>query len=137
MQVVSQKISAVHASVAVKDSKIGRFLPFGDVFRFYEIEDNCHSIFVVLAYRTLVGRSRVGANGAMRIFGMFGRLEIRDGDKGLGESRMLILIIFDSSVLITIKPRLYVNLFPDNLIDVFDRRFRFGTRLILVAIFNC
>ena len=68
MQVVSKKISAVHAAVPIENSEISRLLPLPHhVFRFCKVEDDCHSIFIILPHWTLVSRGRVGADGAVTV----------------------------------------------------------------------
>lgn len=68
MQVVPKKISAVHAAVPIENSEIGWLLPLPHhVFRLCKVEDDCHSIFIVLPHRTLVSRGRVSADGAMTV----------------------------------------------------------------------
>jgi hypothetical protein len=73
----------------------------------------------------------------VRIFGVLSGLEVGDRHKGFRESGMLIFVSLDPPLLIAVKAWLYVDLLPDDLIHLFDGRFRFGTRLVLVAVFNC
>lgn len=76
VEVVSEEVGAVHASVAVEHSEVGRLLPFAYMLRLAEVEDDGHSILIILSDGALVGRSRIGSNGAVSIFGVFGRLEV-------------------------------------------------------------
>ena len=76
VQVVSQEISAVHASMPVKHSKIGWFFPVRTVFRATEIQNNGHSVLVILAYWTLVRGGGVCSNSAVSVLGVFGGFEV-------------------------------------------------------------
>ena len=81
VQVIPQKISAIHAAVPIEYSKIGRFLPLSyHLLWFREVQDDCHSIFIVLPHWALIGRGGVGSDGSVPVLGVFCRFEIRDGD---------------------------------------------------------
>ena len=123
--------------MAVKYSKIGRFLPISHILRFGEIYYDCHAIFIVLANWPLVGRGRVGSNGPVPIFGVLSRLKVRDRRQSSRQRGVLILKGFDASLLKADNPWLDEDFFPDNLVNLFGWRFRLGARLIFIAIFNC
>ena len=84
MKVVSEEVSTVHATVTVEDSEVGWFSPVSDVFWFGEVEYDGDSVFVVLSDRSLVGGGRVGSDGAVRVFGVFGWFEVADGHEHFG-----------------------------------------------------
>jgi hypothetical protein len=118
MQVVPEKIGAVHAAMAVEDSEVGWLLPVGCVFGLRKIEDDGHSVFVVLAYWPLVGGGRVCPNGAMSILGMLGGFKIADRHKHFRQLWMFVLMSLDASFLNIVALGLYEDFFSDDLIYV-------------------
>lgn len=54
MQIVPQIVSTVGASMTVKYSKIGDFLPFSAVFRLGNVKDDSDSILIVVSDRALI-----------------------------------------------------------------------------------
>jgi len=73
----------------------------------------------------------------MSIFGMLCRLEVRDRNHCLRQSRMLVFVSFYAPLLKMANLGLNENLLTNNLIDLFGWRFRLGAGLVLIAIFNC
>jgi hypothetical protein len=63
----------------IKHSEVSRFLPVTDMLRLGEVEDDGHSIFIVLSNWPLIGGGRIRAYGPMPIFGVFGRFKVGDG----------------------------------------------------------
>lgn len=55
MQIISQEIRAIHASVPIKNSEVGWLLPIADMLRFAKVEDDRYSVFIVLANWPLIG----------------------------------------------------------------------------------
>ncbi len=137
MQIIPQKISTVHASMPIENTKVSRLFPVCNMLRFCKIENDCNSIFVILTNRTLIGGCRVGPYGTMCIFWMLSRLKIWYGKEIFGERRMLVFISFDTSLLKIEIFRLNKNFFSNNFIYLFDWRFRFWSWLILDNILNC
>lgn len=72
--------------MAVKHAEVGGLLPVASshVFGLGEVEDDGDSVLVVLPNWSLVGGGGVGADGAMAVLGMLGRLEVGNGDEYLG-----------------------------------------------------
>lgn len=134
MKVIAKVVGAVHTAMSIEDSKVGRFFPIGGVFRFGEVKDDGNSIFIVLPYGSLVGRGRIGSDGAMSIFRMFGRLEIADRHKHFRQHGMIIFMGFNASFFKMECFRLYENLFSNNFINLLDGGFRFRARLVFVMI---
>lgn len=78
MQIVPQEIRAFHATMPVEHPEIRRLLPVSNVLRLREVQYDGHSVLVVLAHWSLVGGGRVGADGAMAVFGVLSRLKVGD-----------------------------------------------------------
>ena len=76
MEVVSEEVGAVHASVAVEYSEVGRLLPLPYVFGLTKVQNDGHSVLIILSDGALVGRGRIGSDGAVSIFGVLGGLEV-------------------------------------------------------------
>ena len=57
MKVVSQKIRTIHASVSVKYSEVSWLLPVCGMLGLREVENDGHSILIVLPDWSLVGGS--------------------------------------------------------------------------------
>lgn len=124
--------------MSIENSKVSWFFPLGYMFGFCKIEDNGHSILVILTNRALVCWCRVCSDSTMCIFGMFSRLKMWYGKQSFGERRMLILISFDASLLNIKIFRLNKNFFSNDLIDLLHWGFRFRSWLVLVIIIlNC
>ena len=134
MEVISQEISAIHASMPIKYSKISWFLPICSMLRLAKIEYYSNSVLIVLSDRSLISWCRISSNGAMSIFRMFSRLEVGDSHEHFRQHRMVILMSLDASLLEMEGFRLYENLLSDNLINLFDGWFGFGSRLVLIVI---
>jgi hypothetical protein len=67
--------------VSVKNPEIGCFFPLKAVLRFGNVEDDGHSVLIIVANRSLVGRCRVGLNepiGFQRVLRLL-LLEIGNG----------------------------------------------------------
>ena len=54
MEIVSEEVGAVHASVPIEHSEVGRFLPVCCVLGLAEIQYDSYSVLVVLSHRTLI-----------------------------------------------------------------------------------
>lgn len=137
VQVVPEEVSAVHAPVPVEDSKVGRFLPVGGMFWFGKVEDDGHSVLVVLADWPLVGRGRVGSYGAMSILGVLGGLEVTDGHQHLRQQRMVILMGFDAPLFNMEGLGVDEDLLSDDLICMSHWGLGLRTWLVLVAVLDC
>ena len=85
VKVISEKISTIHSSMTIEDSKVSRLFPISCMFRLGKIKNDRDSVFVILSDGALVCRGRVGSNGAMSIFGVFGGFKIADGHEHFGE----------------------------------------------------
>jgi len=84
MQIVSQKVSTIHSSMAIKYSKIRCFFPINTMLWFGNIKYDCDSIFIILSDWALIGRGRVGLNVSIAIFGVFCRLKVGNGYYSFG-----------------------------------------------------
>jgi hypothetical protein len=123
VEVVSEKVRAVHAAVSVEDSEVCRFLPVVDMLRFGKVEDDGYSILIVLSNWSLVGGGRVSAYGPVSVARVFGRFEVGDRQQCLGQRRMFVLICAHSAFLYIEGARLDEDLLSDDFVYVFDRRF--------------
>ena len=69
------------ATVAIVDAEKGAFRPLGTAvllrFRLHDVEDNGHSVFVVVADDALVGVCAVGCDDTVAFGGKFGGLVVR------------------------------------------------------------
>lgn len=137
MQVVAQEVRALHAAVPVEHPEISGLLPVGHVLRLREIEDDGHSVLVVLADGSLVGGGGVCADGAVAVLGVLGGLEVGDGHEDLGQGGVLVLVnahapVFDAEAL-----GLDEYLLADYLVDLLHGRLGLAARLILVGVLDC
>lgn len=78
MQIVPQKIGAVHASMSVKDTKVSCFFPVYVVLGLRNSQNYRHSVLVVLSHRALISGSCESLYIAIRFVREFGWLEVGD-----------------------------------------------------------
>jgi hypothetical protein len=76
MELVSQKVRTLGASMTVIDTKKGASRPVGCFFEFRldDVQDNRDSIFVVIPNNSLVSVSCIGDNDPILFRGIFSRL---------------------------------------------------------------
>jgi hypothetical protein len=84
MEVVSKEVSALHSTMTIEDTEVGRLLPIVDMLWLREIQYDGNSIFVVLSYWSLIGGGGVRAYGPVAIFGVFGWFKIGNGHHNFG-----------------------------------------------------
>lgn len=134
MQIVPQIVSTVSASMTVKHSKIGYLFPFGAVFGLWDVQNDSHTVFVVVPDWALVGGCSVGLDIAVRFDAVLGRLKVGDGQEDFGERRISVFDHFDIPDSQVFVFGVQINLLPDNLVGLSDWRFGFGPWLVLVAV---
>jgi hypothetical protein len=78
VKVVAEEVGAVETTVSIEYTEVCDFFPFDAVLWFGDVKDDGNSVFVVLANRSLVGRSSIGFNESARFFRVFSFLEICD-----------------------------------------------------------
>ena len=79
MQMVSEKISAVHTAMTVEHSEICHLFPLGAPLWLGNVEDDCNSVLVVVSYRPLVCGGRIALDNPIGLETVLGRLEVADG----------------------------------------------------------
>lgn len=137
VQVVPQEIGAIHPAVPIKHPKVGRLLPVGPhVLWLGEIEDDGHSVLVVLPHWALVGGGGVGSDSPVPILAVFGWLEVGDGHEYLGECGVFVLGGPDAACLYVEGLGVDEDLLPDDLVDLFGWRLGLGAWLVLVAVLD-
>jgi hypothetical protein len=137
VQVVPQEISAIHPAVSIEHSEVGWLLPVGPhVLGLGEIEDDGHSVLIVLPHWSLVGGGGVGPDGAVPVLAVLGWLEVGDGDEYFGECGVLVLGGTNAASLYVEGLGLDEDLLPDDLVDLFGWRFGLGARLVLVTVLD-
>ena len=136
MKVIPQEISAVDSSMSVEYSKICCFFPINTMFGLTDIQNDCHSVLVILSNRPLIGRSSIGLDIPIRIFRMLRWLKVADGHQDFRKRGVRILITFEFAFLRTKEFWLEEDFLSDDLILLFDGGFRFGARLIFVIVFR-
>jgi hypothetical protein len=65
MQVISEKIGAQTAPMAIEDSKIGALGPIAFMFRFADIQNDGYSIFVIISNESLVSISGISLDDSI------------------------------------------------------------------------
>ena len=65
MQIVPEVVSAVRASMSIKDSKVGDFLPFSTVFWLGDIKDDSDSILIIVPDRALISGGSISFDMAV------------------------------------------------------------------------
>jgi hypothetical protein len=121
VQIISEVVSAVSASVSIKDSKIGDLLPFSTVFRLGDVKNDSDSILIVISYGALISGCGIGFDMSIRLDTVFGRLKIRDGQQYFRQGRVRV---FDNTNI----PHsqifgfgIQIHFLPNNFIRLSDR----------------
>jgi hypothetical protein len=78
VQIVPEVVGAVSASMSIKDSKIGNFLPFSTVFWLGDVKDDSDSILIVIPDGALICRCSISFDMTIGLETVFGRLKIRN-----------------------------------------------------------
>ena len=84
MQVVPQIVSAVSATMTIKDPKIGYLFPFSAVFRLGNVQNDSYTVFIVVPDWALVCRCGVGFDVPVGFDAVLGRLKVGDGQENFG-----------------------------------------------------
>lgn len=123
--------------MSIKHPKVGWLLPVSShVLGLGEIEDDGHSVLIVLSHWTLVSGGRIGSDGAVPVLAVFGWLEIGDGDEYLRQCGVFVLGGTYAACLDVEGLGMDEDLLPDDLVDLFGWRFGLGAWLILVTVLD-
>ena len=134
MQIIPQVISAIGASMSIKNSKVGDLLPFSAVFGLWDIQNNSHSILIVISDGALICGRGICFDMSIRLDTVFGRLKIRDWQQHFRQGWVGVLdhsYIPHPQILIL---GIQVNFLPHNFIRLPNRRLGLGPRLVLISI---
>ena len=96
MQIVPEVVSAVGSAVSVEHSKVGYFLPLGAVFRLGDVQNDGHTILIVVSDGALICGRGISLDIAIGLDAVLGGLEVGDGQEHFGQG--LIGVLDDANV---------------------------------------
>lgn len=131
MEIISEEISAINASVSIEYPKVSCLFPVSAVLRLANIQYNGNTVLIILSNWPLIGRGWIGTNVSVGILGVLRWLKIWYGIQNFRQRWMLILIDPKFPFLYLKIFSLQINLLSDYLILLSCWRLWFWSRLIL------
>jgi hypothetical protein len=134
VQIVPEVVSAVGPTVPVEHSEVGYFLPLGAVLRLGDVQNDSHTIFIVVSDGALVCGRGISLDIAIGLDAVLGRLEVGDGQEHFRQGRIRVLDNTDVPYPKILSLGVKVDLLPDNLVRLSNRRLRLRPWLVLIRI---
>ncbi len=91
MQIVPEVVSTVGPTMSVKNSKISHFLPFSAVFGLGNVQNDSHTILIIVSDRSLIRRRSIRLDIPIGLDAVLGRLEVGNGQEHFGQGGISVL----------------------------------------------
>lgn len=118
MKIIAEKICTISSSMTIKYTKISDFFPFSTVFRSRQIENDGHSVFIIIPDRALIGRCCISLYVSIGLETVFCRLEVGDWQHYFRQRREGIFINANISGAEILDFRMQIHLFSNDLIGL-------------------